>query len=229
MHLLVNGNKQGNIVVPQSNGLRMGFRGTYGPNDDTKLEPGDVVSISLLPCDSVLYRAGKLSTPDVIGIILDDFNMGVFNFLDAAVSDQYSVCICPKGEWVKKGLDRCPMPVRGCRLEVQDSVTSLVVNQVSGDSLTIPKGWCEGANTSCVGPTHQMSYLNSATTRIIGGLSLISVDKSCLMSADNPKIATAIASGRLLSDSVERNIVSRLDPLHQMKAGWSQFSFSIFF
>jgi hypothetical protein len=41
MHLLVNGNKQGNIVVPQSNGLRMGFRGTYGPNDDTKLEPGD--------------------------------------------------------------------------------------------------------------------------------------------------------------------------------------------
>ena len=35
--------KQGVIVVPQNNYLRMGLRGTYGPNDDTKIQSGDVM------------------------------------------------------------------------------------------------------------------------------------------------------------------------------------------
>ena len=50
-------NKQGNPVVPQTKDLWMGFVGTYGPNE-VVIGPGDVISISMNPCESVQYSTG---------------------------------------------------------------------------------------------------------------------------------------------------------------------------
>lgn len=50
--------RQGTPAAPMTKDVRMGFTGTYGP-DNAPLAPGDVVSISKLPCESAPYSEGR--------------------------------------------------------------------------------------------------------------------------------------------------------------------------
>ena len=191
----------------------MGFVGTYGA-ENTKLIPGDIISVVAGTCASAGFSAGVAT--NVIGIALDEANMGIFNF-ESIAQGRYRVCVCPKRVWT--GASSCPGAVLGGYITVQASLTQIVVNHVSGTHMTIPKGWCEeNGVAACKLPRIDLSYERSAPGTL-AYLSLVSVDQLCTTPADNPVVNTSTASGVLTSNS-ERRIVASLTPLHYLEAGF---------
>ena len=194
-------------MAPKVANLYAGFSGTYGTDNNIQVAAGDLVVVSLHPCDSADtdFSAGKE---------LDDDKMAVFNFQIEA-SDSYRICVCQKGVWTGS---KCPSPKSAGSMTIQEDMTEVIFNEVRGTRLTIPQGWCEGGGAECGIPPMTAAYhLPGAGT--VGFVSLVSVSRSCLSLAGNPSTGEGSASGWLPSDA-SRNIVGSLDHLIYMTTGW---------